>query len=195
MTTTATQPPSTKKRRRWTRPAVLIPAIVVLLGVLVAAALAFQPWRLFLDQTVDEAIPVAAATGVAPDATGGPAKAAATGPKTLLKGSFISHEHQTSGTAEILRLPDGQRVLRLEGLRTSNGPDLKVWLTDAPVIEGTDGWFVFDDGEYVDLGALKGNVGNQNYPIPDDVDLKDLRSVSIWCDRFNVSFGAAELKP
>jgi hypothetical protein len=70
-----------------------------------------------------------------------------------------------------------------------------VWLSDAPVLPGTDGWFVFDDGEYVDLGALKGNVGNQNYAIPADVDLTDLSSVTIWCDRFNVSFGAAELRP
>ena len=93
----------------------------------------------------------------------------------------------------ILQLADGTRVLRIEGLDTSNGPDLKVWLTDAPVIDGEDGWRVFDDGAYVDLGVLKGNKGNQNYPIPADVDLADLSSISIWCDRFDVSFGAAEL--
>jgi hypothetical protein len=86
-------------------------------------------------------------------------------------------------------------VLRIENLDTSNGPDLKVWLTDAPVIEGEDGWRVFDDGAYVDLGALKGNQGSQNYTIPADVDLSDLTSVAIWCDRFSVSFGAAELQP
>lgn len=164
--------------RGWRRPAVLIPAILVLLGLVVAAALAFQPWRLVLDQTVEEAIP-----------------AAAVAPTTILSGQFISHEHDTQGTARVLETADGQRILRLEGLRTSNGPDLKVWLSDAPVLPGTEGWFVFDDGEYVDLGALKGNVGNQNYAIPADVDLTDLSSVTIWCDRFNVSFGAAELTP
>ena len=84
-------------------------------------------------------------------------------------------------------------MLRIEDLDTDNGPDLKVWLTDAPVIDGPDGWFVFDDGEYVDLGSLKGNKGSQNYAIPADVDLADLTSVAIWCDRFSVSFGAAEL--
>ena len=63
------------------------------------------------------------------------------------------------------------------------------------VIDGPDGWFVFDDGEYVDLGSLKGNKGSQNYAIPADVDLADLTSVAIWCDRFSVSFGAAELSP
>jgi hypothetical protein len=55
------------------------------------------------------------------------------------------------------------------------------------------GWHVFDDGAYVDLGRLKGNRGDQNYPVPADVDLGRYRSVTIWCDRFNVSFGAAAL--
>ena len=85
-------------------------------------------------------------------------------------------------------------MLRLVGLDTDNGPDLKVWLASAPVIEGRDGWFVFDDEEYLSLGALKGNKGNQNYPIPDDADISDLTSVTIWCERFSVSFGAAELQ-
>ena len=59
---------------------------------------------------------------------------------------------------------------------------------------GRDGWFVFDDGRYVDLGRLKGNRGSQNYELPDSVDLRRLTGLSIWCDRFNVSFGAAELR-
>ena len=111
----------------------------------------------------------------------------------LAEGSFISHEHATTGTVRILELPDGSRVLRIEGLDTSDGPDLKVWLSDQPVIDGVDGWGVFDDGAYVSLGDLKGNRGNQNYPIPADVDLADYTAVSIWCERFAVSFGAAEL--
>jgi hypothetical protein len=112
---------------------------------------------------------------------------------TLATGTFISHEHATSGTVRLLQLADGRRVLRIEGLDTSNGPDLKVWITDQKVVDGPAGWPVFDDGRYVDLGSLKGNKGNQNYVLPDDVRLEGLRSVSIWCDRFNVSFGAAEL--
>ena len=47
----------------------------------------------------------------------------------------------------------------------------------------------------VDLGDLKGNIGSSNYPVPPDADLTTLRSVSIWCARFHVSFAAAELKP
>ena len=72
---------------------------------------------------------------------------------------------------------------------------LEVWLADAPVVEGTAGWRVFDDGRHVDLGDLKGNLGSSNYPIPADVDLAALPSVSIWCARFHVSFAAARLVP
>ncbi|MEN3269610.1 MAG: hypothetical protein V7646_6504 [Pseudonocardia sp.] len=84
-------------------------------------------------------------------------------------------------------------MLRLENLDTSDGPDLHVWLSDAPVIPGGDGWHVFDDGRHVDLGELKGNLGSSNYPIPADVDLAQLASVSVWCERFAVSFAAAAL--
>ena len=159
--------------RRLLRPAILLPVAVVAVVAVATGLYLFQPWRLLTDVTVDEATP--ASTVVA-------------------EGTFISHEHGTSGTVQVLDLGDGERVLRLTGLDTSNGPDLKVWLADAPVLDGPDGWFVFDDGDYVDLGSLKGNQGNQNYPIPATVDLAALTSVSIWCDRFNVSFGAAQLQ-
>ncbi|HLS76182.1 MAG TPA: DM13 domain-containing protein [Nocardia sp.] len=150
---------------------------------LVAAAAVFEPWRLFTSTTVREAAPEVVVDG------GAPAE-----PSVLARGAFISHEHATSGTVVALELPDGSRVLRLENLDTSDGPDLHVWLADAPVLDGRDGWHVFDDGEHVDLGRLKGNRGDQNYPIPAGVDLAAVPSVSIWCDRFDVSFGAATLE-
>lgn len=175
------------------------PVVWVLLTVLAvvgAVALAlFQPWLLFVDEKVNEAGP----PGVdAPAVPGGPATAgqpgqAAPRAQVVSTGSFISHEHGTSGTAKVIRLADGKHVLRLENLDTSNGPDLRVWLSDQPVKKGTGGWFVFDDGAYVELGKLKGNKGNQNYEIPANADLGKLKSVSIWCKRFHVSFGAAAL--
>ena len=113
----------------------------------------------------------------------------------LARGGFISHDHDSTGMISVLRLPDGSRVLRLEDLRTSNGPLLKVWLSDTAVIEGVAGWRDFDDSRHVDLGGLKGNIGSSYYPIPADVDLAALPSVSIWCDRFDVSFVAATLHP
>ena len=206
-------------RSGWKRPAVLIPAGLVMVAVLVGVLAAFQPWKLIVDETVNEALPTVAAPAVdasAPDESASqvPAPDEAAEDTSVVteptpadsppgdptpervvtaEGSFISHEHGTTGQARIITLADGSRVLRLVDLDTSNGPDLKVWLAAAPVSEGEDGWFVFDDDEYLDLGALKGNKGSQNYPIPDGVDISNLTSVSIWCDRFSVSFGAAEL--
>lgn len=180
----------------------MIPLAMLVLFVAAAGLVLFQPWRLFTDVSVDEALPAApSATSAMPvddpaaSAVSVPLATSAPVPLVLATGSFISHEHGTSGHARVLELADGSRVLRLDGLDTSNGPDLKVWLSDAPVLDGPDGWFVFDDGAYVDLGSLKGNKGNQNYPIPADVDLSALSSVTIWCDRFSVSFGAADLTP
>lgn len=114
-------------------------------------------------------------------------------PVVLAQGAFITHEHSTTGSVKILKYADGSRTLRIENLITSDGPKLEVWLTDAPVIEGIDGWRVFDDGKFISLGALKGNLGSQNYAIPLSVKLDDFSSVSIWCERFSVSFGAAAL--
>ena len=92
----------------------------------------------------------------------------------------------------IRELEDGSRFLRLEDLETSNGPDLRVIITDQPVSED---WHVWDDGAYLDLGPLKGNVGNSNYRIPRSVDLGDYRTAVIWCRRFSVGFGVAPLGP
>ena len=157
---------------------------VVLVAAVVGGAV-FEPWKLVVDERVQEAVPTAASA---------PAPAPA-GPVVLARGDFVSHEHESSGAVTVLRLPDGSRVLRLEDLRTSNGPRLQVWLSDAPVLPGPDGWRLFDEGRHLDLGDLKGNIGSSNYPIPPDVDLASLPSVSIWCARFHVSFAAAELRP
>ncbi|MFF5503661.1 DM13 domain-containing protein [Streptomyces roseolus] len=180
------------RRRRWI--AVAVGGLVVA----VAGLVWFKPWALWVDETVNEALPSAPsapATATASAAPGGPPAGTPSpaGPVTVARGGFISHEHATTGTVKIVRLADGSHTLRLEGLDTSNGPDLRVWLSDAPVKEGRAGWSVFDDGAYVDLAKLKGNKGDQNYPLPPGVDWSAYPSVSIWCDRFDVSFGAAAL--
>jgi Electron transfer DM13 len=180
-------------RRPLVRIAAAAGAVLVVVGLVL-----FEPWQLVIDQRVDEAAPIAAA----PAAPAEPAPPAAprepappAGPVVLARGELISHEHESSGSVVVVELPDGSRVLRLEELNTSNGPDLHVWLSDAPVVEGRDGWGVFDDGRYVDLGDLKGNIGSSNYPLPPAVDLAQLSSVSVWCERFAVSFAAAALEP
>ncbi|GAA3000790.1 DM13 domain-containing protein [Streptosporangium longisporum] len=184
----------------------------------------FQPWRLFTVVEVNEALPVAdapsspgapgaSASAAPPESaassrspapsassadggTDGPTRPAETSsaPKSLATGTFVSHEHDTAGTAKVLELPDGRRILRIEDLNTSDGPDLRVWLSDQPVKQGRAGWFNLDDGKHLELGELKGNRGNANYAIPAGADLDDLKSVTVWCKRFSVSFGAAALR-
>jgi hypothetical protein len=158
----------------------------------------FAPWRLFTDTTVHETL-TAPETGVAANPTGGAASASGAGSApaavavVVARGSFVTHEHDTSGDVRVVRLPDGTHRLEIAGLDTSDGPDLRVWLTDQAVVAGKAGWQVFDDGRYVELGKLKGNKGDQVYAIPASADLTTLRSVTIWCKRFSVSFGAAQL--
>jgi hypothetical protein len=179
-----------------------VPVLVVGLGVGLAL---FEPWRAFTSSHLDEPAPVAVATSTSattppatatPPATGtSPAPATSTsqvpaGPVVLAEGAFVSQEHDTAGTASVLELPDGSRVLRLEGFSTSDGPDVHVWLSDAAA--GGD-WHSYDDGRYVPLGEIKATEGNHNYAIPADADLTGLRSAVIWCDRFNVAFGSAAL--
>ena len=171
---------------------------ISLIAGLGLAAYWFQPWRLFTNVEVIEALPtqtISATPKPAPtqseEVVSEPEAPAE--PEVLLEGSLISHEYETSGVVQVLLLPDGSRVLRLEALETSDGPDLEVWLSDAEVVPGFAGWHLFDDGEYFSLGKLQGNLGDQNYLIPEDLDLERFSSMSIWCVRFAVSFGAAEL--
>ncbi|GHE39670.1 DM13 domain-containing protein [Streptomyces capitiformicae] len=179
------------------RNALVRPWVIGVLVVAVAGAgfglYWFQPWKLWQDETVQEALPASSPSPSQPPSSEMSSTPAPAGPTTLASGELISHEHATSGTVKLVRLADGSHVVRLEGLDTSNGPDLRVWLTDAPVKEGRAGWHVFDDGAYVSLGKLKGNKGSQNYTLPEDVDPARYSSVTIWCDRFDVSFGAARL--
>ena len=99
--------------------------------------------------------------------------------------------HKGSGEATIFQSPDGSYLLRLENLDVTNGPDLRVILTPHPDPNRqgdvkTPGW--------VELGKLKGNRGNQNYPIPADVDVGIQYSVVIYCKPFHVIFSVAPLE-
>ena len=111
-------------------------------------------------------------------------------PRTLAVGRFHSLAHETQGVATLYTLPDGKTILRLSEFETSNGPDVRVYLVAAP--DTNDDATVIQSG-FIDLGSMKGNIGNQNYEVPPDTDLSRYRSVSIWCRRFGVNFGAAPL--
>lgn len=169
-------------RRRW-----ILAGSIVVVAIAVLGALVFKPWLLFIDVAVHDSLPVAVAT-IDPAA---PAPAAA--PVQLSVGELVSHEHATSGTVRVIRQLDGSLVVAVEGLKTSNGPDVHVWLSAADVVEGRAGWFTAAGAPHLDLGSLKGNLGDQLYPVPAGTALADFRSVSLWCEQFSVSFGAAQL--
>ncbi|BCW59302.1 DM13 domain-containing protein [Arthrobacter sp. StoSoilB20] len=184
-------------------------AVMVLAAVMAGAAL-FQPWRIFTSSNVNEALPVV--EGPANTSSGGGTAAASPGntatqptnpqptsplptnpipsPAILKSGAFESQEHETTGSAQLLALPDGSHVLRLENLASSDGPDVKVWLSS---LEAGGDWFKYRSGAYVDLGSIKATHGNHNYAIPAGTDVSGLASVVLWCDRFSVAFGSAPL--
>ena len=118
--------------------------------------------------------------------------AAANQVQAVAMGSFKDADafHRGSGTATIYRTPDGSEVLRLEDLNVTNGPALHVVLSTHPDPERSEQ--VKQEG-YVDLGDLKGNRGNQNYPIPAGVDTSIHKSVVIYCYPFAVVFSVATL--
>jgi hypothetical protein len=168
----------------------IVVVAVVALGLAIALPF-FEPWRAFTSSDIDEAAPSSAPVTATSTSTPGLDATPTPVDTVLASGEFVDAEHGTSGTALILQLADGRRFLRIEGLSSSDGPDLHVWLSEAR--SGGD-WGSYDDGREVRLGDLKATHGNQNYPIPSDADLAGMRSVVIWCDRFNVAFGTAPIR-
>lgn len=133
----------------------------------------FAPWTLWTRSRLDEEpLPATAFTEIG-------------------RGPFVRQEHRVSGTARLLELSDGRRVLRLEDFATSDGPDLHVWLSEK---QAGGNWFKYGTGRNVRLGALKATDGNHNYPIPDGQNLDGIASAVIWCRRFRVAFGSASIR-
>lgn len=184
---------------------------------LIVALMVFQPWLLFIDKQVNDQLPTVAANDASvtsPSAPGFPTtqdenQSANTDPsataveeeleqdvaREIAVGTFISHEHETSGRASIVRLASGRHQLVFQDLSTTLGPDVRVWLSAGPVVEGNDGWFTAGQHPHLDVGELKGNLGNQVYDLPADFDPAQWPTVDLWCEDFSVSFGAAALQP
>jgi hypothetical protein len=106
----------------------------------------------------------------------------------LFRAGFVSIEHESRGVATIVRLSGGERVLTLTRFSTSPGPDLRVRLVPTGRENGGA-----DSAR--DLGALKGNKGDQQYGVPESLDIARYRTVVIWCRAFSVAFAKAELEP
>ena len=112
--------------------------------------------------------------------------------EVLASGTFSDADaaHRGRGTATIFRGTDGRRTLRLTDFEVTNGPDLEVWLVTADnITESSD----VTNAEWLALGQLKGNIGDQNYDIPAEADLSKYNSVVIWCEQFGVLFSPAAL--
>lgn len=189
---------------------------LILLAVLILAATGwFFGSPLFIDRTVDEALPgfqtlptraeVQAMSEsekgrlkdameefgrTAPDST--MSERMPESPRTTATGRFSDADavHKGSGAAALYELPDGGALVRFEDFRVTNGPALVVLLAKAADPQSAAEVI---DGGYVSLGKLKGNVGNQNYRLPGDLDVGEYGSVVIWCELFDVLFSAAPL--
>jgi hypothetical protein len=153
--------------------------ILILIGIPVMAGAwwAFRPEKLFINQSVSEAAP--AALGAEPEA--------------LYTGRLEGKIHQTSGRATIYKTADGKQYLRLSDFTTSNGPDVHVLLARAED-KALDAEIVKGEFNSVELGALKGNQGDQNYDLPASVDLNKYQAVAIYCERFHAIFAVAKLE-
>jgi hypothetical protein len=151
----------------------LIYGVAVILVVAMWAA--FRPERLFVNAKINEAMPAGFAN---------------VSQTVLNSGSFHSVAHESKGTASVYQLADGKRILRFTNFETSNGPDVHVYLVAAD--DASDSETVKKAG-FLELGPLKGNIGDQNYDIPAEADLAKFRAVTIWCKRFSVNFGTAPL--
>ena len=147
-------------------------ALLVLIVAVAGAWYAFRPERLFINQKVNEQFPTASAAS-----------------DQLASGQFHSGAHETKGIVTVFQLGD-KKTLRLTNFETSNGPDVHVYLVAAQDAKDND---TVTKAGFVDLGSLKGNIGDQNYDLPANADLAKYRAVTIWCKRFSVNFGTAPL--
>ncbi len=105
--------------------------------------------------------------------------------KNILVGDFMGVNdgiHNAEGKAKILTLSDGSQIIRLEDFRSTNGPDVHLYLSTNK-----------QASDFIDLGRLKANIGNQNYQIPVNTDYNKYKYVLIWCQPFSVLFGSAQL--
>jgi hypothetical protein len=150
-----------------------IPVLLVVAIIGIALWYAFRPERFFVNQKVNEQFPTASAAS-----------------NKLASGQFHNGAHDTKGTVTVFQLADGKKTLRLTDFATSNGPDVHVYLVAANDAKDND---AVTKAGFIDVGSLKGNIGDQNYDLPAGTDLAKYRSVTIWCKRFSVNFGTAPL--
>jgi Electron transfer DM13 len=152
--------------------------VLFVLVLIVGAGLwyLFRPEKLLVNKVANET-----SSGVMTDTA-----------RALFAGEFQGSVHKTSGHAAVYQLADGSRILRLTDFSTSNGPVLHVLLINGQDPNASKD-FSLTAIKSVDLGDLKGNQGDQDYQLPQGVDLNELDTASIYCERFHANFGTATL--
>jgi Electron transfer DM13 len=160
--------------------------------VTAAAAGLYLGSSVVFDDVVNERVAVAApasASASAESAAGPGAARRAMARNVLLRaGRFESVAHIATGRAQEIRLADGGRVLTLTDFEVDNGPDLRVYLVAGRATSEDQ----VDD--FIDLGALKGNKGNQQYTLPARARGTRYDTAVIWCRAFSVLFARAPLQ-
>jgi hypothetical protein len=178
------------------RPELRLPVLGTI-GAVLVATVAIGYLTGFRDREVDEDVVMAAsradtaakAAGLAgsegSERAGGERAKAPAGPVSLATGSFVGQDgHAGKGTAEVIQAPGGERTLTFTDFDVDPGVEVEVYLT--PDVGSVD--------DRVELGGLKGNVGDQQYEIPAGADLGRYDSVVLWCTPFTVRIATAELR-
>ena len=144
------------------------------LGAVFGAAFWYLASPLWIDRVVDEAITVADEASI------------------LARGTFADADaaHKGSGNVAVVKRPDGMVEIQLTDFQVTNGPDLEIWLSAHPDPKSSAD---VKGADWVSLGLLKGNIGNQSYVVPPSADISRFKSVAIWCEQFGVLFAAADL--
>jgi len=147
---------------------------VFFVGFLAGAAFWYLFSPAFIDRVVDEQLPAGFELS------------------EQRSGNFrdVDGAHRGSGNAQVLVSPGGAALLRFTDFEVTNGPDLEVWLVKDPDPEKSSD---VSASQWVSLGPLRGNKGDQTYVIPEGTDTREWGSVVIWCEQFSVLFSVATL--
>jgi hypothetical protein len=158
--------------------------IAVGMAAVVIPAVVYATGPLFINTTIDEPAPISPPTAPMDASSKMAGNEDESGVPAKLTGDFVGVGdgiHDVRGTATVIPA-DGQNILRLTQFQSTNGPDLYVYLASGG-----------DASDFVNLGKLKANIGNQNYEVAEGTDFSKYDTVLIWCQQFSVLFGSAPL--
>lgn len=102
----------------------------------------------------------------------------------VVSGAFEGrNDHITTGTASIVGAPGSYSLVFSNNFELDGAPD--------PIIGfGHDGTFDIS----TKVGALDNRTGAQSYALPASFDPAANSEVYVWCEKFDVALGVAELK-